>query len=67
MNQYLKEAITEDNEYYYGGGVKRIYRVITHNPLYQRGKYIQPKIKQQIHEILQGVGQQQWQFQGMAF
>ena len=45
MNQYLKEAITEDKEYYYGGGVKRIYRVITHNPLYQRGKYIQPKIK----------------------
>lgn len=36
----MREIILEDKEYYYGGGVKRIYRVITHNPLYQRGKYI---------------------------
>ena len=40
MNKELREVISEDKEYYYGGGVKRIYRVITHNPLYQRGKYI---------------------------
>lgn len=40
MNQDLKEIITEDKEYYYGGGAKRVYRAITHNPLYQRGKYI---------------------------
>lgn len=41
MNKELREAIWEDKEYYYGGGgVKSIYRMITHNPLYQRGKYI---------------------------
>lgn len=40
MNKELKEIISEDKEYYYGVGVKRIYRIITHNPLYQRGKYI---------------------------
>ena len=40
MNKELREAISEDKEYYYGVGGKRIYRVITHNPLYQRGKYI---------------------------
>lgn len=40
MNKVLREAITEDKKYYYGGGVKRLYRMITHNPLYQRGKYI---------------------------
>ncbi|WP_297236232.1 hypothetical protein [uncultured Flavonifractor sp.] len=40
MNKELREVISEDKEYYYGGGVKRIYRGITHNPLYQRGKYI---------------------------
>ena len=40
MNKELREVISEDKDYYYGGGGKRIYRVITHNPLYQRGKYI---------------------------
>ena len=36
----LKEIIKEDKEYYFGRGKKRIYRFFTHNPLYQRGRYI---------------------------
>ncbi|MDC7288823.1 hypothetical protein NXH76_13520 [Blautia schinkii] len=40
MNQFLKIAIAEDKEYYYGEWFKRIYRMMTHNPVYQRGKYI---------------------------
>lgn len=40
MNKELREIIYEDKVYYYCKGIKRIYRMITHNPLYQRGKYI---------------------------
>ena len=40
MNKELKKIIDEDKEYYYGKGLKRIFRFLTHNPLYQRGKYI---------------------------
>ena len=36
----LKEIIKEDKAYYFGKGIKRLYRFLTHNPLYQRGKYI---------------------------
>ena len=35
----LKNAIREDREYYFGV-VKCIYRMLTYNPLYRRGKYI---------------------------
>lgn len=40
MNIELREAIAEDREYYFGSGLKKFYRMMTHNPLYQRGKYI---------------------------
>lgn len=40
MKKNLQEAISEDREYYFGKGKRRIYRMLTHNPLYQRGKYI---------------------------
>lgn len=40
MNKELSDIISEDKEYYYGVGTKRIYRALTHNPLYQRGRYI---------------------------
>ncbi len=40
MYKELREIIAEDKQYYYGTGLKRIFRMITHNPLYQRGKYI---------------------------
>lgn len=40
MNKELRKVIFEDKDYYYGRGTKRIYRAITHNPLYQRGRYI---------------------------
>lgn len=40
MNSELKAAIAEDKAYYYGCGVKHFFRFITHNPLYQRGRYI---------------------------
>lgn len=40
MNEELRKIILEDKEYYYGKGLKRVYRIITHNPLYQRGRYI---------------------------
>lgn len=36
----LKEIIAEDKVYYYDKGLKRFYRLFTHNPLYQRGRYI---------------------------
>lgn len=38
--QELKEIIREDKAYYFGGFLLRIWRIITHNPLYLRGKYI---------------------------
>lgn len=40
MQKELREIINEDKKYYYGGGIKRIYRFLTHHPLYRRGKYI---------------------------
>lgn len=40
MNKLLKEIIKEDKEYYYGRPIKHIGRVLTHNPVYRRGKYI---------------------------
>lgn len=40
MNQIMKEIIKEDKVYYYGEPLKHIGRLLTHNPLYQRGKYI---------------------------
>lgn len=40
MNKKMREIMDEDKEYYYGGRAKRIYRMLTHNPLYRRGKYI---------------------------
>lgn len=40
MDKKLKQAIAEDKEYYYGSGLKKVYRVLTYNPLYRRGKYI---------------------------
>ena len=40
MNRELRKIIAEDKEYYYGRGLKRIFRIITHNPLHQRGRYI---------------------------
>lgn len=36
----LKILIKEDKQYYFGNFCKRIKRFLTHNPLYQRGKYI---------------------------
>lgn len=36
----LKDIIIEDKQYYYGSFKKYIGRVLTHNPLYRRGKYI---------------------------
>ncbi|MBO5525553.1 MAG: hypothetical protein J5993_02260 [Clostridia bacterium] len=36
----LKEIIKEDKAYYFDKGLKRVYRFFTHNPLYQRGRYI---------------------------
>ena len=36
----LKDIIQEDKQYYYGSFKKYIGRVMTHNPLYRRGKYI---------------------------
>jgi serine O-acetyltransferase len=36
----LHDCIKEDKQYYYGNGLKRIYRILTHNPLYRRGEYI---------------------------
>lgn len=40
IDKELEDIIEEDKEYYYGKGLKRLYRFITHNPLYQRGRYI---------------------------
>lgn len=40
MNKELRKIILEDKEYYYGKGLKRVYRIITHNLLHQRGRYI---------------------------
>jgi len=40
MKNNLREAIAEDKLYYWGIGKKRVLRIISHNPLYQRGKYI---------------------------
>lgn len=40
MNQDIKDIINEDKDYYYGRGLRRAYRFMTHNPLYQRGKYV---------------------------
>ena len=40
MDNDLRKAIAEDKEYYFGRGVKKYYRMLTHNPLYQRGRYI---------------------------
>lgn len=40
MDTILREIIQEDKDYYYGKGVKKFYRMLTHNPLYQRGRYI---------------------------
>lgn len=40
MDYLLREIIQEDKDYYYGKGVKRLYRNLTSNPLYQRGRYI---------------------------
>ena len=40
MTNDLKNIIREDKKYYYGSGLKKIYRFLTHNPLYQRGRYI---------------------------
>lgn len=36
----LNEIIKEDKKYYFGAPKKYIGRVLTHNPLYRRGKYI---------------------------
>lgn len=40
MDKELREIIKEDKEYYYGSALKRVYRFLTHNPVYQRGRYI---------------------------
>lgn len=40
MKKELREIIAEDKKYYYDKGLKRLYRIMTHNPLYQRGRYI---------------------------
>jgi serine O-acetyltransferase len=40
MNSELKEIIKEDKEYYYGGPFLHLYRWITHNPVYQMGRYV---------------------------
>lgn len=36
----LKELIKEDKKYYFGNAIKHVERLLTHNPLYHRGKYI---------------------------
>jgi serine O-acetyltransferase len=36
----LRISIKEDKQYYYGTGLKRLYRTLTHNPLFRRGEYI---------------------------
>ena len=40
MKKKISMIIKEDKAYYFGTGIKHIYRFITHNPLYMRGKYI---------------------------
>ena len=40
MEKELKEIIKEDKAYYYSSGLKRVYRFFTHNPVYQRGRYV---------------------------
>lgn len=40
MNRQLKDIIGEDKRYYYGSGMKFVYRYLTHNPLYRRGQYL---------------------------
>lgn len=40
MKKKISIIIKEDKAYYFGTGTKHIYRFITHNPLYMRGKYI---------------------------
>lgn len=40
MDNELREKILEDKQYYYGDAWKCLYRRLTHNPLYWRGKYI---------------------------
>lgn len=40
MDSVLREIIDEDKEYYFGNGIKSLYRRLTHNPLYERGRYI---------------------------
>ena len=40
MDRELREIIKEDKAYYYSSGLKRVYRFFTHNPVYQRGRYV---------------------------
>lgn len=40
ISKELRAIIEEDKEYYYGSAIKHLYRILTHNPVYMRGRYV---------------------------